>query len=335
MKRLLLLFLTGALLTAAESCDREPCAECAEAYGQHRVTLRLSGNAAGTKVLDVPSLAEGNVVCSNLFVFDRNGMPVGSYRSADGDFDFYLPEDVYDFVAVVNKGDLPGAAVSKAELLGSVTTLAENAPGNFVMVGRLDGCRIDSDENLTVEVARRVAKVSYTIRTAFPARLADAGFRVDKIYLTNVAGSCLLDERAGSSENVSQWYNKMDLESMQEEAPYDLLSGYVGREMAPSDLLTSGHVFYPYPNDAADSHDRQRWSSRCTRFVVQAELGGRMTWYPVTIDSILGNRHYHIDLTISNYGVDHPEDRLDDLSAVRISVEAAAWSEGVDLEEVF
>ena len=331
MKRFL--FVIGAFLVAAAGCDREPCAVCAEENALHHVSLQLAGSSRQTKVLDVPSLSESNVVRSTLYVFDRTGTLVDSYRSTDGRFDFYLTDETYDFVAVANKGDLPEHDVTKSGLLASVTTLAENAVGNFVMVGRLDGRRIDSDENLTLEVARRVAKVSYTLRTAFPPDLSAAGFRVEEIYLTNVAGSCTLDDADGSPAEAAVWYNKMDLEgTAAAESPYGLLSGSIGRMLAQGEVLASGHVFYPYPNAAADSHDKQQWGSRCTRFVVKAVLGGRTTWYPVTLEEVRSNRHYHIDLTVSNYGVEHPEDPMTDYSAARASVSAAAWESGGDID---
>lgn len=320
-----------AFLSVAAGCEKEPCTVCAEAGSMRHISLHLTGSSQQTKVLDVPSLSESNVVRCDLFVFDRDGAMVDRYRSTDGRFDFYLTDETYDFVAVANKSDLPDRMMSESELLSSLTTLAENAVGNFVMVGRLAGHRIESDETLTVEVQRRVAKVSYSIHTALPGDLAEAGFRIEDIYLTNVSGACALD--GTPHKETSLWYNKMDLEgTASAEGPYALLSGHIGQSMTAADHIASGHVFYPYPNDLPDSRDKTRWEGRCTRFVVRAVLGGRTTWYPVTLEEVRANCHYHIDLTITNFGVEHPEDPLSDYTSVRIAVTADDWTEGGSLE---
>lgn len=328
MKRLL--FVTGVLLAAATGCDREPCAACREDAFAHHVTLDLSGSALMTKALDVPSLSESNVVRCFLYVFSRTGDLVDSYASTDGRFDFYLTDEVYDFVAVANKGDLPRTGVTKADLFAVRTTLAENAVGCFVMAGSLDSHVIEADEKITVEVSRLVGKVTYTIRTAFSGPLAELPFVVEDIYLTNVTGAHDLALLDSVPEAGACWYNRMDLDDPpQEDCPVGLLSGHIGLRMAATDSLCSGHSFYPYPNAAPDSHDRERWGSRCTRFVVKATLGGVTTWYPVTLEKVVRNRHYHVDLTISNYGVAHPEDDPSAaFSGMTAAVTVAPWSDG-------
>lgn len=334
MKRFL--FVIGALLAAAAGCDREPCAACTDEFKSRHVSLELDGSAAGTKASDVPSLDESNVVRSLLYVFSRTGTLVESYSSADGRFDFYLTDEVYDFVAVVNKADLPRTDVTEADLFATPVRLADNAAGNFVMAGKLAGHRIESDEKITVEVERLVAKVSYTIRTDFKGALAEKEFRVEDIYLTNVPGENDLGLSVLQPSAFALWYNRMDLENPPKgDAPADLLQVHVGRWMAASDSLVSGSVFYPFPNESADSHDRVQWGSRSTRFVVRATLGGRLTYYPVTLARVQRNRHYHVDLTIANYGVEHPEDPISAYSGVAASVTVADWSDGGSLQGLY
>ena len=323
--------LWGALLVLTAGCDREPCSLCTETETEtpRHLRLDLSGSVPETKVYNVSPQTEGHVADCRLYVFSRTGELVDSYRSADGLFDFYLTDEIYDFVAVANKEDLPDSRVTKAELFDRPTTLAENAVGRFVMVGRLDNHIIDADEKITLEMQRLVGKVSYVVRTAFSGALADASFVVEDIYLTNVAGENKLSLADSLPATGTVWYNRLDLEPG---GPSDMLYGHVGYRLGASDSLVSGHCYYPYPNASADSHDKEQWGSRSTRFVVKATLDGRTTYYPVTLSAVRANRHYHVDLTVSNYGVEHPEDRPQDYAGFRISVSVAAWEEGGSLE---
>ena len=333
MKRLL--FVTGVLLVTAIGCDREPCAACAEELERRHVLLELTGSALQTKAFDVPSLSESNVVRCLLYVFSRSGELVGSYDSPDGRFDFFLTDETYDFVAVANKGGLPLSGITKQELLETVTLLSENAVGCFVMAGQLENHLIASDEKITVEVRRLVGKVSYIIRTEFPGPLSEESFRVEDIFLTNAVGSCALlppDTAPGASD---LWYNKMNLEEDGSNEVADLLCGHPGRPMAAVDSIVTGYSFYPYPNHSQDDHDKARWESRCTRFVVRATLAGRTTYYPVTLPDVRSNYHYHIDLTISNYGVEHPEDPLAAYSGITPVVSVDSWDEGGSLQGEF
>lgn len=327
MKRLL--FVIGALLVVASGCDREPCAACVEELEGHHVLVELTGSAVQTRALDVPSLSESNVVRCRLYVFSRSGDLVGSYSSTDGRFDFFLTDETYDFVAVANKGGLPDGSVTKSALLETDTELAENAVGCFIMAGGLDNHLIEADEKITVEVHRLVGKVSYTVRTSFAGSLAHEPFVIEDIYLTNVTGHCALQPSQSAPAASDLWYNRMDLEAgAGSEAVSDLLYGQVGSPMKAVDSIVTGHSFYPYPNSSSDSHDKTQWTARATRFVVRASLAGRTTYYPVTLPDVRRNHHYHIDLTISNFGVEHPEDPLTDYSGVTPVVTVDDWDEG-------
>ncbi len=329
------LFVTGALLVAA-GCDKEPCAACTEELAARHVSLELTGSALQTRALDVPSLAESNVVRCLLYVFSRTGTLVDTYDSTDGRFDFYLTDEVYDFVVVANKTGLPRVAITKSDLLATITTLSENGVGNFVMVGALSDHLIEADEKITVEVTRLVGKVTCTIRTAFSGALASKPFIVEAIGLTNVVGQNTLALTDSIPEAAARWYNRMIFEEPPvADCPADLLYARLDIPLGASDSLASGHSFYPYPNASPDSHDRDNWGSRCTRFVVKAQLGGRTTWYPVTLERIRRNRHYHIDLTIAGYGVEHPEDPLTDYSGIAATVTVEDWTDGGNLQGIY
>lgn len=316
MKRFL--FVIGALLVAATACDRGPCADCLEEMAPHHVSMEAD---------------EGRSI---LYVFSRTGALVDSYSSTDGLFDFYLTDEIYDFVVVSGKEGLPRSGVTKKGLLSLPSLLADNADGCFVMVGALPDHLIEADEKITVEVRRLAAKVSCTIHTAFTGALAQLPFQVEDLYLTNVNGSCTLADTAPCPPSESLWFNKMDLEDPpQAGCPSVLLHKPLGRRMAASDSLDCGASLYAYPNASPDSYDRSRWGSRSTRVVVKAVLGGRTTYYPVTLDPVKPNYHYRVDLTISNYGVEHPEDPVSAYSGVDASIAVEAWNDGGSLRGLY
>ena len=307
MKPFLSLLLALSLLAAG--CDREPCAFCADVSPRH-LRLELSEMAPPTKAQPAGGL---------LYVFSRSGELVFCQQSPEGLFDFYLTDETYDFVAISGKDDLPVADITRSELFDTVTLLDDNAADRLVMVGRLDNHVIDADEKITVEMERVAAKLTYTLHTAFQGTLSQEPFSVEDVFLVNVVGENRLSLADSLPDAGARWYNRMNREP--------------GNE-GPAGLL-SGPTFYLYPNCSADSHDKVQWGSRCTRFVVKASLAGRITYYPVTLEKVRSNHHYHIDLTVANFGVDHPEDLPGGTAAIDATIVVVAWTSGGTLQGTF
>lgn len=327
--------LSAVCLTGCET----KCDSCEQTGELRHVSLDLTGSAVQTKAVDVPSLSESNVVKCLLYVFSSQGPLTQVYSSTDGSFDFYLTDNTYDFVAVVNKADLPegdnAANLTKKDLMSRITVMNDNAVGSFVMCGTLDGHVIQADEKITIEVRRVIAKVTYKVRTQFKGSLAEKDFVVEDIYMTNVVGSNDLAVTLNTPAANDSWFNRMNAEDQSMAGyPADLLFGHIGKKFAqPKDSVATemspGHTFYVYPNATApDNHDKTVWTPRCTRFVVKATLDGKTTYYPVTIGEVARNKHYHIDLTISNYGVDHPEDLPEKMEYVEAMIRIADWEDG-------
>ena len=326
-----LLIVGCVLLLAVAGCDREPCVTCTEtALPRRHLQLELSGGLFDTKAALSP-VEESQVVRCLLYVFSRTGHLVNCYSSTDGRFEFYLTDETYDFVAIANKGGLPTGAVTREALLETPTTLTENAAGNFLMVGCLDKHIIEEDEKITVEMQRLVAKVSCVVRTAFTGELAEKPFIVEAAYLTNVVGENRLSLADSLPASGARWYNRMDAQPETDDTA-QLLYADLGQMLGPVDSLLCPQGFYAYPNASPDSHDRREWGSRCTRFVVRATLGGRTTYYPVTLERVENNHHYHIDLTVSDYGLEHPEDRPEDYGGFQLAITVADWADGARLE---
>ena len=319
MKQALFLFLTALCLATA--CDPgEPCAACTEEAVPRRLQLTLQQAGPDTKGSEDPQTLDNRITQCVLYVFSRDGQLVNCYPSANGLFDIYLTDETYDFIAVANKEGLPSLGISKSVLCQTETTLAENSYGGFVMVGRLDNHIIDGDEKITLEMHRLVAKVSYSIQTRFTGALAQANFQVEDVFLTNVAGVNNLALTDTLPASKALWYNRMNREDC---------------DGAPTALLQGGPCLYAYPNASPDSHDKTEWGSRCTRFVVKALLAGRTTYYPVTLERVRANHHYHIDLTIANFGMDHPEDSPEDYSGFQPRLTVVPWQSGATLQGDF
>lgn len=326
-----LVFVVCAFLVGASGCDREPCAVCRDEAPLRRISIDLSDGAPAVKSAGGTSDEERFVSSCALYIFSRTGEFLQKYSSSDGRFDFYLTDETYDFLAIANKEGLPEKPRTRQELLATATSLAENGPGHFVMVGELREHRIEGDEKITVEAVRLAAKLSCTIRTAFTGPLASRPFTVESVYLTNVAGSNDLALSAPVGNDPAGWHNRMDLDPGIPAQLSRLLACTPGRAMAPVDDLTMSQAFYAYPNESADSHDKSKWGGRCTRLVVKATLGGRTSYYPVTLPSVRRNRHYHVELEISSYGVDHPEDNPQDGCEVEATITIDAWEPGGSL----
>ena len=310
----------------AAACERDTCSLCPETPELRHVQLVLSGPAVRTRASSVTEEQESAVTECSLFVYSRDGRLVNKYDSKSGLFDFYLTDETYDFVAVANKPQLPSSH-TRDELFAQPTQLAENAVGHFVMAGSLPDHVIQSDEKITIGVRRVVSKVTYRIRTAFTGTLATKPFRIEEIYLTNVAGENNLGLTAPPDAS-GRWYHPMNRSGVNGGTVDDLLYGKIDAAMAAVDSIWSGHTFYLYPNASPDSHDKENWSARCTRFVVKATLDGTTTYYPVTIPVAGSNKHYNIDLTISNYGVEHPEDIPQKNEYLDVVITASEWEDG-------
>lgn len=331
MKPLFIISAGTLVLLSLLSCDRGEVDE-PEGNGLRHVSVGVSA-APQTRALNVTDGQEAAVTGCALYVFSRDGRMVSCYTSLSGLFDFYLTDATYDFIAVANKGGMP-PSLTRDELFALPTRLDENAPGQFVMVGSLPDHVVQADEKLTVGVQRVVSKVSYKIRTKFKGTLATKPFIVDEIYMTNVAGENVLG-LTGPAAGSDRWHNRLDCTASAGSALDELLYGRLGVAMAPVDSLWSGHTFYVYPNASPDSHDKSAWIPRSTRFVVKATLDGKTTYYPVTIPQAVSNKHYHIDLTISNFGVDHPEDLPLETDCLEAAVSVTAWEDGGTIYEEF
>lgn len=332
-----------ALLLAfgCDSIKPDRCKECAEEKDLRHVTVVLDGIATiRTKVYGVTDTLERVVRNSRLYVFTQEGYQINNWDVSSGTVDFYLTEGTYEFVAVCNMTDLPGTDATRDDLFAVMAPIEKNSlkaeTGGFVMVGTLPNHIIKDDEKITILVERLVSKVSFKVRTGFEDFMGSYPFVVEAVYMTNVAGTANLGPEHVKLQADDPWYNRMNYEprdsSDKRKYPEEMLYGAFHKELANGDSISSGHVFYVYPNRSEDNRDTTAWTPRCTRFVVKARINGTPTYYAVTLNSnghgVAQNKHYHIDLTIKNWGTDHPEENPDDMGAMEPLIRVEDWKDG-------
>lgn len=334
-----------AVLLALFGCEPvKPvrCQECGDEMKDMRhVTVSLGGEARIlTKVYGVTDTLERVVRNSRLYVFTSEGYQVNNYDATSGQVDLYLTDGVYDFVVVCNYADLPGTEASREDLYDVMVGIENNTltpeVGGFVMVGTLADHVIKADEKITVLVKRLAAKVSFKVRTDFAGSMTEYPFVVEAVYMTNVPGVTNLGpvHKKLSADDV--WYNRMDYEPADTTGsrpyPEEMLYGVFHKEMANLDSISSGHVFYIYPNESEDTRDTTAWSPRCTRFVVKARVNGTSTYYAVTLGAegvgVKANKHYHIDMTLKNWGTDRPEEIPEDMGSMVPLIKIEDWKDG-------
>ena len=228
-----------------------------------------------------------------------------------------LPAGDYTAYAVVNPpaGFSPAGFPTPSALAGAESALGDNAPGRLVMAGRrtvtvpvLDGA------TQRIGVDRLVCKAGIRkISVAFNnPEVAARPFRLKGIYLTNCYGKSRYGSDWTAAEllsDASAWYNRMGFHS---EAGVDGLLAETGLDIpvTADRPHTQEHVFYFYPNPLPEAQDTRSgtWAQRRTRLVLEAQIGERTYYYPVTLPTSRRNNTYIIEeAVIRTLGSRDPE----------------------------
>ena len=249
----------------------------------------------------------------------------------------------YMAFAVVN----PPAGFALAEYLtpealaGAESALGDNAPGRLVLAGsRTVTVPVPDGATQRIGVDRLVSKVGIRkISVAFTnPELAALPFRLKGIYLTNCYGI----SRYGSdwsTEDIRSdaplWHNQMGFRS---EIGIDELLAETGLDIpVKADLPhTQEHSFYFYPNPLPESLDSRSgtWTQRRTRLVLEARIGERTYYYPITLPSSQRNRTYLIEeAVIRKLGSTDPE--KDEPGAINVTFSAVTdeWATEYNVTE--
>ena len=247
-----------------------------------------------------------------------------------------LPAGDYTAFAVVNPpaGFDPAGFPDPGALAGAESTLGDNAPGRLVMAGRRSVTVPVPDGSVQrIGVDRLVCKAGIrkiSVQFANPG-LAARPFRLKGIYLTNCYGK----SRYGSDWTVEDilaeagaWYNRMGFHSA---GGVDALLAETGLDIpvTADRPHAQEHVFYYYPNPLPASLDTRSgtWARRKTRLVLEAQIGDRTYYYPVTLPESQRNRTYLIEeAVIRNLGSLDPEKDEPGAIDVTFSTSPDDWS---------
>lgn len=226
-----------------------------------------------------------------------------------------LVAGTYTAYAVANPPSsfVPESYTTIAKFSAAESDLRDNSLSQLVMVGNQTiSVPVRNGRPQTIGVNRLVAKVGInkiSVDFTDPA-LQSRTFRLKAIYLTNCYGETHLSSDMGASEmkaDASCWYNRMGFHSIPGVDAL-LADQAIDAIITASSPYGKEHHFYCYPNQADRDSRSEEWSIRHTRLVLEAEIGGRTYYYPITLPSMQRNKTYIVEeAIIRKLGSNDPE----------------------------
>jgi len=340
MKRFIITIITAAL--ALLSCTKEPVPSGSDPKAG-TATLAFTLDDGSTRATGVSASAEAAVSSCQLFVFD-----------AAGNKEAYLGPEMFDYSTLnsssvtVTLGQKTVWAVCNAPSLSSVGTLdalkasmsylKDNSVGTFVMSGSATPT-VSANCEVALIVKRYVAKIILSrIRRQFSdASLTGASLVIGDIYVSNATGQINYGGTSGITAG-DLWYNRLGVHTASDVETLVSDTG-VNQSLGQGASVTTGHVFYVYPNASTDVLSGS-WSPRHTRLVLTATIAGTTTcYYVVTLPVIERNRTYTItELTLTRAGSSDPDNPGGETSVTAgcsFSISVGGWEEGMSRTESF
>ena len=275
------------------------------------VTFSLLGTDTRTTI----DLGEGNIDRWTLLLYRDGKLADVGTSGVETSIRCTLETGTYMAFAVVNPPSSfrPNALKTLSDLFNAELDLRDNTPSRLIMAGsRSLTVPVTDSSPQTIKVDRLVAKASIRkISVSFTDPvLQTRTFRLKAIYLTNCYGKTKLGNDGDVSwmnADASYWYNRMGFHS--DTGINALLADRsINAVISASSPYRQTHHFYFYPNQIAQDSRSGNWSIRHTRLVLEAEIGGRIYFYPVTLPSTSRNKTYIIEeAIIRKLGSNDPE----------------------------
>ncbi len=306
MKKSIYLIAVLTLLLANACSKDDTSQEIVPPFNTKRVALNVGLDGLGNYNLTTKALSasanEITVASLQIFVFKTDGSLDAYGTGTTSSLSLSATTGSRDIYAIVNAPNL-NTIRTKSALLAATSNLTDDLT-NFVMTGSKLAQPISAATSISIAVNRLVARVSIdkiTNRMTSPQYQSDA-FVVTKVYVINVAGA----NNYGITSLGSTWFNQMKYVSGAANAI--LYDAVTSGSIAYNASLSASHYFYVYPNNTATDTQSIIWSPRFTRLVVEATLGGKTYYYPISIPSIQPNKTYTVsELTITRPGSDSPD----------------------------
>ena len=305
------IFAFAAALAALVACNKNDVAPMQPQNQESLVPCELTVGICGAMTKATAVSADNEAKVNNLQVFVFRGDDLDAYASVDNAQELTLSCTAGDRVvyALVNAPDY-SAVPGKAALLAKVSELSANSLSNFEMVGS-KSVTLPQSEKVSIDVNRIASRVVLKkITRSFTSEALQAlNFKVDAIYLINVAGNTSYDLSAAPAK----WYNVAENKNEFASLLYD----------APASLITNGqsystaHTFYAYPNDLA---------TNTTRLVIETTLGETKYYYPINLPEMAANKSYEIEeVKITRPGSDNPDEPVSFADAT-FSINVIDWT---------
>lgn len=288
---------------------------------------------------------------------EKTGSSAITKRLMVGTYDIYVlanyPQSGAFATAISN-------VFTKSAFLALTSSLGDNSIGHFVMAGSTSSGQVTvvyspDPTPCSVTLKRLVSKINLVsvTRSFVNPSLGAKSMSIKHIYLTRVYPQT----RVGSDFSVSElnnlkssWYNAMGYHSEGSMAASTSIDALTCERNLNINLLQGGtqtlnKSFYFCPNPVLPSTNTSGspWdaTTRCTRLVVETEIGSKTYYYLVTLPKIdayapiLRNYSYDISLVFTQPGSIDPEEDIP--GAVDVTFVPSVdtnWDTDYNVEEV-
>ena len=305
------IFAFAAALAALVACNKNEATPMQPQNQESLVPCELTVGICGAMTKATAVSADNEAKVNNLQVFVFRGDDLDAYASVDNAQELTLSCTAGDRVvyALVNAPDY-SAVPGKAALLAKVSELNANSLSNFEMVGS-KSVTLPQSEKVSIDVNRIASRVVLKkITRSFTSEALQAlNFKVDAIYLINVAGNTSYDLSAAPAKWYNVAENKNELASLLYDAPASLITN--------GQSYSTAHTFYAYPNDLA---------TNTTRLVIETTLGETKYYYPINLPEMAANKSYEIEeVKITRPGSDNPDEPVSFADAT-FSINVIDWT---------
>ena len=306
------IFAFAAALAALVACNKNEATpmqpQGQESLAPCELTVGICG--AMTKATAIDPQNETKV--NNLQIFVFRGDDLDAYTAVDYAEQATLSCTAGERVvyAIVNAPDF-SAVASKAVLLAKVSELSANSLTNFEMVGSKT-VTLPQASTVSIDVNRIASRVvlKKITRNFTSTALQSLDFKIDAIYLVNVAGNTSYDltKAPGTWYNVAK--NNNELPSLLVDTPSTPVVNGKSYEIP--------HTYYAYPNDATE---------KVTRIVIETTLGtDSKYYYPINLPAMEANKSYEIaEVVLKRPGSDDPDTPVSFADAT-FSVNVIDWT---------
>ena len=286
--------------------------------GMANLTVTVANG--GTKASgENPVTNEDKINSVQVFVFASDGKLEAEAYGTQPSIDLGCTMGSKTVAVLCNSGRLDAIA-SAADLNSKVTSLTDNSSSSFIMFNSVPFAVDATAKSLTVTVKRTVSKIvleNISNKMTLEQYRSEA-IKIKGIYLINVAGDTSMDLAAAPSLWLNRGSKEAAENSLYSEIPASLDIAYNSSDV-------SRHYFYCYPNPVEADSAAEIWSPRHTRLVVEAEVGGKTGYYPVTLPVLKANTVYTIkNLEITRPGIDAP-DVVSALGTMTFTIAVADW----------